>query len=184
MFRSDDRRLLQAIPIRGGAIRTLATLPAPIVDGADGADGWHVELDRDGVAEAWMVTREGAVVPEGVAGLVMPAPSGRWRVVRISNGAATTLRFVPPGRSLASPAFERPAAWGQPSWLNDHEFAYCELNVCHRLDVTTGRDVETTPITVPGNRPITVGNDGKRWFIASYVGHVTRHVITNFSSRP
>jgi predicted Ser/Thr protein kinase len=185
MFRSnDDPRRLQSIRLRGGVIATLATLPSPIVDGADGPDGWHLVLDRDGVAEAWLVTRDGAASPEGISGLVMPAPSGGWRVVRVANGVAATLHFVPPGGSLASPTFSRNAAWGEPAWVDDRTFAYCELTVCHRLDVTTGRDVETTPIDVPGNRPITVGRDGKRWFVTSYVGHVTRHVITNFGARP
>ncbi len=179
-----DPRRLQAIPLGGGMIRALATLPAPIVDAADGPDGLHVELDRNGASEAWRVTRDGAASPEGIAGLVMPAPAGAWRVVRVASGVAMTLRFVPPGRPLSSPAFERAAAWGQPTWVNDHEFAYCELTACHRLDVTTGRDLETTAIDPPGNRPITVGSDGKRWFLSSYVGHVTRHLMTNFAKRP
>ena len=181
---SSDPRVLQAIPLDGGAITTLATLPATIVDAADGPDGMHVELDGDGTGEAWLVTRDGAASPEGVAGLVIPAPAGGWRVVRVTSGVAMTLRFVPPGRPLSSPAFERPAAWGQPTWLSDHEFAYCELTACHRLDVRSGRDVETTAIDPPGKRPITVNSDGKRWFLTSYVGHVTRHLITNFATRP
>ena len=67
---------------------------------------------------------------------------------------------------------------------DDEDTVEENAELCHRLDVTTGRDVETTPIDVPGNRPITVGRDGKRWFVTSYVGHVTRHVITNFGARP
>ncbi len=184
VFRAaDDPTRLAAVPLAGGAVATLATLPATILDAADGSDGVHVELDRDGAGEAWLVAPDGSARPEGVPGLVMPSPTGDWRAVRVTTGAQVTLRFVPPTAALSAPAFERAATWGQPAWVSDRELAYCELTACHRVDVATGRDVATTPIELPGNRPITVGTDGKHWYITSYVGQVTRHVITNFADR-
>jgi hypothetical protein len=41
-----------------------------------------------------------------------------------------------------------------------------------------------TPFERPGNRPITFGRGGKRRFVASYIGHVSRHLVTNFADRP
>jgi serine/threonine protein kinase len=181
VFRAaDDPRMLRAMPFAGGPVTTLATLPAPIADAADGRDGIHVELDRDGRSEAWLVARDGTATPEGGAGLVMPAPAGGWRVVALTSGMSVTLRFLPPDHA---PAFERPAIWGQPAWVSDHELAYCDTTACHRFDVVARRDVTTTPVIAP-HRPITASSDGTRWFLASCVGHVTRHVIANFAERP
>jgi predicted Ser/Thr protein kinase/dipeptidyl aminopeptidase/acylaminoacyl peptidase len=180
---NDDRKRLLAIPLAGGPIRTLATLPAPILDAAGGADGVHVELDRND-GEAWLVDANGHAAPEGVAGLVMPAPRGGWRVVRLTTGTAVRLRFIAPGRALDDPAFERNnAAWGQPAWVDDRQLAYCDVDTCRRLDVVSGRDLESTHIVAPDRQPITVSADGKRWFSASPVGHVTRHLIANFAER-
>jgi hypothetical protein len=185
VFRSnEDPQLLQAIRLNGERVRTVAKLPARVLDAADGPDGVHVSLDRDGASEAWIVRPDGNAAPEGVDGLVMPAPSGGWRVVKATSGIEVTLQFVPPGRPLSVPSFERAATWGTPAWVDDHVLAYCDLAACHHLDVTTGRDVETTVVDRPGNRPITASADGKHWYVTSYVGHVTRHLITNFAERP
>jgi serine/threonine protein kinase len=181
---SEDPRVLRAISLAGGQTRSIATLPARVVRAADGPDGVHVELDRDGASEAWLVGPDGGLSPEGVAGLVMPAPSGGWRVVEASSGVEVTLRFAPPGRALSEPAFERAATWGTPAWVDNDELAYCDLAACHRIHVATGRDVEITAFERPGNRPITASRDGKHWYMTSYVGHVTRHLITNFAERP
>ena len=180
----NDLRLLGAVSLDGTRTRTIATLPAPVLDAADGPDGVHVELDRDGASEAWLVGRDGKASPESVAGLVMPAPAGGWRVIKVAAGLEVTLRFVPPGRPLSEAAFERAAAWGTPVWIDDHDLAYCDLTACHRLDVNTRTDVETTAIERPGNHPLTASSDGKHWYTTSYVGHVTRHLITNFAERP
>ena len=139
-------------------------------------------VDRDGVGEAWLVAPDGRASPEGVAGLVMPAPAGGWRVIRAEAGVQVTLKFLPPGGS--QPAFERIATWGQPAWVSARELAYCDMRACHRLDVSTGADLSSTPIEAPAHRPITVGSDGTRWFATSYVGQVTRHVIANLADRP
>ena len=185
VFRApDDPRKLQTMPLTGGPITTIATLSAPILDAVDGPDGRHVELDRGGTSDAWRIDRDGVLVPEGVRGLVIPAPVGGWRVVRIADGARVRLLIVPPDHLLTAPLYERAAMWGAPSWVNDHELAYCEPSACHRLDVRTGRDLATTAIDVPGHRPITVSSDGRRWFVTSFLGHVTRHVIANFVDRP
>jgi hypothetical protein len=185
VFRSDDdQRLLGAVSLDGKRARTIAVLPARVLDAADGPDGVHVELDRDGVSEAWRLGPGGSASPEGVAGLVMPAPTGGWRVVKVAAGLEVTLRFVRPGQPLSEVAFERAAAWGTPVWVDGHELAYCDLTACHRFDVTTERDVETTTIERPGNHPLAASSDGKHWYTTSYIGHVTRHLITNFAERP
>jgi serine/threonine-protein kinase len=179
----DDRRRILLVPLAGGPARTLATLPARVIDAADGPDGLHVEIDRDGVGEAWRIGRDGAAAREGVAGLVVPAPDGRWRVIATTDGMRVTLRFVAPGHALADPSFERDAMWGQPAWIDARTFAYCDAHGCRQVDVETRRDV-AVPLERPGNRPITVGRGGTRWFAASYVGHVSRHIITNLATRP
>jgi tRNA A-37 threonylcarbamoyl transferase component Bud32 len=181
---SEDPTVLQAVSLDGAASRTVATLPSRVLDAADGPDGLHVQLDRDGASEAWRIDSNGRASPEGVSGLVMPAPTGGWRVIKVTTGLEVTLRFVPPGRPLSAVAFERAATWGTPVWVDDHQLAYCELTACHRLDVITRKDLETTAIERPGNHPITASSDGKRWYTTAFIGHVTRHLVTNFAERP
>ncbi|HTR54663.1 MAG TPA: protein kinase [Kofleriaceae bacterium] len=186
VFRADDDpRVLRAIARDGTGAVTIASLAGPVLDAAEGSDGIHVELDRDGKSEAWLVARDGRASFEGVEGLVMPSPAARgWRVVRRATGTDVILGFVAPGRPLSEIAYTRAATWGHPAWSGDGELAYCDTTACRRLDVATGRDVEVTPIDAPGKRPITVAGDGRHWFITSSIGHVTRERITNFAERP
>jgi tRNA A-37 threonylcarbamoyl transferase component Bud32/dipeptidyl aminopeptidase/acylaminoacyl peptidase len=185
VFRTNENpNVLHAVSLDGKTTRTVAKLAADVLDAADGPDGLHVELGRDGASEAWRIESDGTPVPEGVPGLVIPAPAGGWRIVRDVAGVEVTLRFIPPGRPLSEVAFERKGAWGAAIWVDAHQLAYCDLTACHRLDVVTGKDLETTPIERPGNHEVTPSSDGEHWYTTVYIGHVTRHLVTNFAERP
>ena len=91
------------------------------------------------------------------------------------------VRLVAPGAALD--VGERyPRMPGLPRWLDDHRFAYCGHAACHVRDVVAGTATATPH---PDFADIlAVGAGGDHWFTTEYVGQVTRHVITNFDTRP
>ncbi len=186
----DDRRVyfhsvdppyrLLAMPIEGGPVTTIATLPAKFLIGTDGPDGQHLELSRDdGTLEAWRVAPDGTVAPEDGA-LVIPAPTGGWRAIAFGK-TGVHFRFVAPD-GTASP-HEITADNRRPTWLDDHRFAYYAGEAFHVIDVTTGAELAKMPGPEIGRFAV-MAADGVHWFGIALVGHVTRHLIVNFADRP
>ncbi|HSS02135.1 MAG TPA: protein kinase, partial [Kofleriaceae bacterium] len=178
---ADGAPQLFAIPIEGGAVTRLAELPGKLVMGADGPDGLEVEVNRNGVLEAWRVTREGRVESREVGGFVVPAPAGGWRVVEWFN-EGWHLRFVPPGAPLTGGLHEQLADSERAVWLDDHRLSYAARGAFHVIDATTGAEVATVPGADWGQDAILVP-DGVHWYSSHMIGHVTRHLMVNFDER-
>ena len=179
----DGERRLQSIPVEGGPVTTIAKLPGALAAGADGPDGAYLEIRRDGhTTEAWHVGLDGNLEPLGVAGLVIPAPSGGWRLVRWFDGY-NHLRFIAPGEPLTTSAHDVSGESRRPTWLDDHRVAYAAHKAIHVVDVTTGAEVATSPGPDWGELAV-IAADGARWYQLVLVGHVTRHLIDNFADRP
>jgi protein kinase-like protein/WD40 repeat protein len=185
---ADGAPRLLAIPIGGGAVTTVADLPGPLVRGADGPEGPELLISRDGGLEAWRLTRDGRVEPRGVAGLVIPAPSGGWSAVETfdnPNHIANRLWLVPPGGTLDPPP-GGPAIVPEserPTWLDDHRIAYAAHGAFHVVDATTGAEVATLPGPDWGQRAV-LAADGVHWYDLQLISHITRHLIANFGDRP
>jgi len=179
----DGEHRLQSIPLEGGPVTTIAKLPGALAAGADGPDGTYLELRRgEHVSEAWHVDREGVVEPLGITGLVIPARSGGWRLVRWFDGFYH-LRFVAPGAPLTESVHDVSGESRRPTWLDDHRVAYAMKKAIHVVDVTTGAEVATSPGPDWGELAV-ITDDGARWYQLAMVGHVTRHLIDNFGDRP
>jgi Protein kinase domain/WD40-like Beta Propeller Repeat len=182
LFGIDDPPQLVAIPIGGGEPTALADLPGNLVIGADGPDGPEIDVNRDGVAEAWRVTRDGHLEPHGIGALVIPAPAGGWRAVQTSNNGYQ-LRFVAPGEPLTAGAHVVFPESHRPMWLDDHRISYAARGAFHIIDVTTGAEVATVPGPAWGQRAVPA-SDGVHWYDLGTIGHVTRHLLVNFADRP
>jgi len=184
LFGSADRppRLL-AIPIDGGPVTAIADLPGRMVFGADGPDGQEIQINRNGALEAWHVTRDGHLEPRGIAGAVVPAPTGGWRAVETFD-AGHHLRFVAPGDPLTAGAHEVDPDTERPTWLDDHRIAYATNGRFHIVDVTTGVELATLPGPAAVAEGAVLASDGIHWYGLQMIGHVTRHLLVNFADRP
>jgi hypothetical protein len=179
---ADDPRRLVRVPIGGGEPVTIAELPATIVRGAAGPDGLHVELERDGRLEGWSVDDHGTLAPEGVAGLVVPAPSGGWRAIVLPGRSNLAIQLVPPGAPLTQPT-QTLASTFSPTWLDDHRLGYAIAGRFRAFDVRSGESADLIAAP-PDYTPAVLAPDGKHWYLSDAVGEVSRHVITNFATRP
>jgi len=184
MFRTVDRGdELRAVPIGGGPERVIARLPGTIALGGAGPDGAHVLVEREGRLEGWRVTPDGKLEDEGAPGLVIPAPSGGWRMVQIPGEAATfRILLIPPGTPLSAPARELTVVSIYNSWIDDHRIAVVRDHQFQIVDATTGE------ITVVAARrsltPVSVlAADGLHWATIERVRSVARYAITNFATR-
>ena len=183
LFRTiDDGDLLRAVPITGGRDTVITRLPGTIVLGGAGPDGVHVLVRRDGQLESWHVSLDGHFDPEGSPGLVLPAPTGGWRMIQIpAEGATFRLQLVPPG--AAAPARELSVVSIYNSWIDDRRIAVARDGQFQIVDVTTGA------VTVVASRvavwPVSVlAADGVHWTTIDRVRHVARYALTNFADRP
>lgn len=181
LFGTNDPPRLLAIPIGGGEPTVLADLPGSLMMGADGPDGPEIAVNRDGVVEAWWVTRDGHLEPRGIRALVIPAPAGGWRAVQTSSDGYQ-LRFVAPGEPLTAGAHVVVPESNRPMWLDDHRISYAARGAFHVVDVTTGIEVATVPGPAWGQRAV-LASDGVHWYDLSTIGHVTRHLLVNFADR-
>ena len=177
---ADDPKRLLEMPWSGGAPSTLADLPAPIIFGAEGPDGVHLLLDRgQGATEGWLLPAHGAPRPEGTTGLVIPAPRGAFRILSTLSGpTVANLQVLPPadGRSVVSSAVV-------PQWLDERRFAYVgEDEQYHLRDAATGAET-VLPAPATSAQWSAISADGRTVFFTTIVGHVTRHLIANFSDR-
>jgi hypothetical protein len=174
---ADDPRRLLAVPREGGAPTPLAELPAPIVFGAGGPDGVHLLLHGDGAAEGWLIPAGGTPRLESSEGLVIPAPEGGFRLLGALSGSQLQIRVQPPGGAAVD------AVAVLPQWLDGRRFAYVAADWKYHLrDAASGAE---TVLEAPG-RPFqwsSLAPDGKTVYSTMPVGHVTRHLITNFADR-
>jgi tRNA A-37 threonylcarbamoyl transferase component Bud32 len=182
LFGTEAPPRLLAIPIGGGEPTALANLPGNLVIGADGPDGAEITVNRDGVTEAWRVTRDGRLEPHGISGLVIPAPAGGWRAVQTSHDGYQ-LRFVAPGAPLTAGVHVVVPESNRPMWLDAHRISFAARGAFHVIDVTTGTEVATVPGPAWGQRAV-LASDGVHWYDLSTIGHVTRHLLVNFADRP
>jgi hypothetical protein len=171
---------LQTVAIEGGPPSVVAVLPAKILGGFDGPDGQHLEL---ATAQAWRIAPDGEPVPEGVAGVVNPAPHGGWRAVQVRAGARRRIRLVPPGSALDSPGRELVVDSSNNTWLDDRRFSYLAGGALHVIDVITGAELAEHAVRDPDGTSPVLAHDGERWFYSQTVGHVTRHILVNFADR-
>ncbi|HEV7556902.1 MAG TPA: hypothetical protein VGO00_15655, partial [Kofleriaceae bacterium] len=109
-------------------------------------------------------------------------PSGGWRLVRHFDGS-NHLSFIAPGAPLTTAAHDVHGESARPTWLDDHHVAYVAHKLVRVVDVTTGKEVSTSPGPDWGELAV-VAADGVHWDQLELVGHVTRHVIDNFGDRP
>jgi dipeptidyl aminopeptidase/acylaminoacyl peptidase len=163
---------LVQMPIGGGAPTRLCELPAKLVDGAAGPDGIHLELQRGEELQWWHLTGDGRLAREDTAGLVFEAPHGGARIVR----TADHVHFKFADHTVAAESV-------RPTWLDDHRFAYAFKGAFHIVDVATGAELATVPGPEWGKHAV-LGPDGVRWYNLEEIGHVTRHMLTNFADRP
>jgi hypothetical protein len=197
---ADDRRVyfrsldvpdeLRVVPIEGGSDALVARLPGRIVIAADGGDGVHVLLDHDGALEGWHVPAAGAPEPDGVAGLVLTAPSGGWRAIQLPADGTWRLRLVPPGGD-PSRGTERDTSAYRSTWIDDHRLATVMPcgGAAECPAVLDARDGSWTPL--PGSVPpdtlfVVTAGDGLHWVRAANAGagQIQRQLITNFATRP
>jgi hypothetical protein len=179
LFEAPDQHVLRSVPIDGGPVTTIAALPGTLMAGVEGPDGVHLELGREGRGEAWRVTQEGRVEPEGMEGLVIPAPSGGWRAIRTLAGEYR-FRLVAPDVTSTRDIV---ASAGRPTWMDDHHFGYASNGAFHVVDVTTG--IETASVAAASASGVAVlAADGSRWFDVHHIDTVTAYLIVNFGDRP
>ncbi|HEY5935859.1 MAG TPA: protein kinase [Kofleriaceae bacterium] len=187
-WRTSEPTVLWSTPIDGGAATLIARLPAPIVTGSAGPDGLHMLLksgrsDAE-TAESWLVPPSGEPVREGSHGTVYVAPTGGWRMVASYGAKTTVLAFYKPGQPLTgAPAFER-ASVGRPAWVDATHASYCDPASCGVLDVESLAEGNRRPNTESKGEHLAAAPDGKRWFFAPAIAHVTLIEITNFADRP
>jgi predicted Ser/Thr protein kinase len=179
---NDDPRRLLSIPLEGGATELVGTLPGPLVDGAAGGDGIHVEVGSAGHTHGWRLRDDGAFVDENVDGLVFAASSG-WRAVRLHTAAGDVVRVAPPGVAASQATGDRRIV-GQPVWVGEHELASCDCKTCVRVDTASGAVIDTAPLACNPRHALTLAADGRRAFTTHSIGHITRRHITNFAERP
>ena len=170
--------VLAMIPIEGGTPEVIVALPGEPIFGVDGPDGQHLELRIGDRYEAWHVNTDRVLARENGDGLVFPAPSGGWRVVR--SFADGHWRFIAPD---GTPGREVVAHNDRPTWLDDHRFGYVGDDGFQIIDVRTGATVGTVPGVAPSDKAI-LGADGVHWYDMQTVGHVTHHLLVNFGDRP
>jgi Tol biopolymer transport system component len=180
----DDPSAIHQVALAGGSAAPFAKLPGKIVEGTSARDGMHVLIDHDGTLEGWRVASDGRSAAEGVPGLVIPAPDGRWRAIAARDERGNVrVTFVPPGTPLAITGEALTARSFSVRWVDATRFGYCDLTVsCRVMDVTTHADVRVTKLG-PGYLHAIAGLDGGRWFSHGIRGRVTRHLITNFATR-
>ena len=174
---------LQVVPIEGGTPAIVATLPGRVLGGFDGPDGQHVEI-AGATVQAWRIAPGGQPVDEGVAGVVNPAPTGGWRAVQVAAAGRHRIRLVPPGAALSSPGRELISDSWNNTWLDERRFSYAEGSALRVIDVTTGVQLAEFPVLEPAATFPVLAHDGERWFYTQTIGHVTRHILTNFADRP
>jgi serine/threonine protein kinase len=178
-FVGRDSKRVQAIDLATGTIEVIVDLPAPIAIAADGNDGVHFELTRDGRPEWWLF-RNGKLEAEPVDGLAIEAPHGGWRAMRRFEQGFRYKLVAPNGKPTG---VEIKAESMMPTWLDDHRFAYAEGGAFHIIDVTTGAEVGSMPGPQWGAVAV-LSTDGVHWWDLVVAGHVTRHQLANFADRP
>jgi serine/threonine protein kinase len=177
---------LLAVSRAGGAIRTVAQLPGPLVDLAAGPDGnAHASLRLPGGVEAWRIPLSGGVpsreAPPPYCQLV-PAPSGGWIAAERCDGARSEIRLLSPGMHLDDPAARTLAARGWSWDLDGRSLIYWTGTEIRRLPVSGA--AESKLFTATMAEWIAASPDGKTIYYPDPVAHVHRHLITNFADRP
>ncbi len=173
---------LRAIGIDGHGASLVATLPGTILDGRDGPDGQHVQIDRGGAPEAWRIRSDGGMVSEGVAGLVVPAPHGGWRAVQSIEHTKFRLRLIAPGFVLSNPSREIVSDSPINPWIGDTQLSYLLDGALHVIDVEAGGDVVV--LAAPRRTHAVLAADRMHWFDVGNFATVTRHQLVNFADRP
>jgi serine/threonine protein kinase len=174
-----------AMPHGGGSARLVTRLPFQAAAMSFGGDGaLHLTLDTSEGKQAWRVTLDGMLTREAPAPyrIVLPAPSGGWRVARAGQGNMSSLELVPPGGTLGSATNKRlpvlPWVWeaSGSSLIGWDERRY----------VRVGVDGSVQPLFARSGLSlgVAVSSDGKTVYTSASVARVRREIITNYGELP
>ena len=164
-----------------------AVFSKPVVGAFDAHDGLHVEVDTSERDKAWVRRNDGEiVVEEGADGLVVPARVGGWRMVREPRDDGITWNVVAPDHDLGEGDLVVDAIAGWPTWLGEHELAYCAKDGCYRFDVKAQQVLESVMFEHDRDpaHPVVAAPDGKRFYGLDEVPRFVRKQIANFGARP
>lgn len=181
---------LSAMSFADGTERQIAALSQGIDHLTIGPDGWihfRVGSDEKHMGALKVPLAGGAIVEEEAPkqSLVVPAPMRGWFLVGIPKGSwQYEWQLISPGRSLHGPATRSFRARHAVAWAADGKtFAYWTGTEIRRQDVDTGKDeLLLRSSLVDGG--IALSPDGGTLYLAEWEGRTTRHMITNFATRP
>src|SRR5262249_26586573 len=173
---------IRAMPLEGGAARTVTMVAQEVEDLEVGPDGIvYLGLGGEGGEEAWQVPLAGGGLTGGLpwpwAG-IRPAPRGGWRIVLDGKGDA---HILAPGAPVDDPAARvlraRALVWSR----DGGSVVYVADNKAHRLEVATGRDDTLFEILLYGG--LAISPDGSTIYTGEW--YWPRHIelITNFAER-
>jgi protein kinase-like protein/WD40 repeat protein len=171
----------------GGAARALARVPGTVERLAMGGDGaLHATSAAVDGAAAWRVPLDAPPLREAPAPytLVLPAPTGGWRLAQRQSGPFPSVELWPPGARLdpdARPAPLRPRLRGA-TWDPDGRSILGWNGTAVERVFVDGRH-QTLRETIDFAE-LAVAPDGKTWYGCEILGHVRRMLVTNFADRP
>jgi Tol biopolymer transport system component len=178
-----------AIPRAGGPIRQLATMgglvTALLVDTARRV---HVTVLLADGPEAWAVPLGGGAPAREAPSptlLVVPAPIGGWTAAFVgSETDIYSARIVPPGAALDDPRAIVVEDLRSAAWAPDGAalFASVEDTGIERVELPSGARSRVADVT--DSPALAVSPDARSVYFTDVEAHTTRHMITNFASRP
>jgi hypothetical protein len=180
---------LHAVSIHGGSDSQIARFPGQIVLGVGARDGVHVIIQRDDLRyEGWKIASDGAPAPEGVAGLVMPSPTGEWIAVQVPD-TLFRIDLFPRGAPLDHPTASFAVDSIYPRWVDDTHIGAAVDGRLKVVDVTRlgQKDAATILANSPERlrpSPLGIVGPGGRWAAIEFGGTVKRQLISNFGARP
>jgi serine/threonine protein kinase len=188
-----------AVPRTGGAPRPVTEVSHPIRYLGAGADGQlHMWVLGDERFEAWRAPLSGGAsereAPAPWAWIV-PAPAGGWRLglaydgaPSIVEGAKVSRHYWPQGAALDDPA-ARVRVHEGPGWevwdTNGQSVVYMAGSKVGRFFPASGEDVVLFDTGIElWMKNFAVSPDGNTIYLAEFVSHTRRKLITNFGDRP
>ena len=174
-----------AMPRGGGPVRLLTHLPhTPEVLSFGGDGALHLTLSTPAGREAWRVTLDGALAREAPAPyrIVLPAPSGGWRVAGLDLAGKHWLELIPPGVALGKASNKRVPAF---PWVWDATGTSL-IGSDDENYVRVGIDGSVHPLFARGEVVLgaAVSPDGKTVYTNVKVARVRRQVVVNYDERP
>ncbi len=164
--------------------REVAVLPGELRDLVVGPDGTiHIRIRHSEALEAWRVTPTGIVERDAPAPWcqIIPAPRGGWIAATKCHGLELEVHLIPPGKSLDDPD-ARVVGCRYMTWDRDGT-SIVMWSGGDTLRYVLASQQRTVLGSWPHSQGLSTAADGTL-FTSGLIGHVRRHVITNFGARP